>query len=50
MLCATFKNVTVKHKDVFEKFKIPLKQHIKDGIAIPLTSVARLGRLVTQRQ
>ena len=50
MLCGTFKNVTTKHKDVFNKFKVTLKQHIKDGIALPLNSVSKLGGLVTRRQ
>ena len=33
----------------FDKLHITLKQHVKEGIALPLNSVNRLDRLVTVR-
>ena len=38
-----------KYKDIFGKFGVSLKQHIKDGIPLPLATMGRLNRLVTVR-
>ena len=38
-----------KYKDIFGKLRIEIKQHIKDGIPLPLNTVNRLNRLVTVR-
>ena len=45
-LCSYFKRFSSKYKD---KFRIEIKQHIKDGIPLPLNTVNRLNRLVTVR-
>ena len=34
---------------IFDKLHITLKQHVKEGIALPLNTVSRLDRLVTVR-
>ena len=34
---------------IFGKLHITLKQHVKEGIALPLNTVNRLDRLVTVR-
>ena len=48
-LCSYFKRFSGKYKDIFNKFKITLKQHIKDGIPLPLNTVGRLNRMITVR-
>ena len=48
-LCSYFKRFSSKYKDIFGKFRIEIKQHIKDGIPLPLNTVNRLNRLVTVR-
>ena len=48
-LCSYFKRFSNKYKDIFGKFRIEIKQHIKDGIPLPLNTVNRLNRLVTVR-
>ena len=48
-LCSYFKRFSGKYKDIFDKFKITLKQHIKDGIPLPLNTVGRLNRMITVR-
>ena len=35
--------------DISSKYKITVKQHIKEGIKLPLSSVNRLNRLITAR-
>ena len=45
-LHSTFKKFKHKYADIFH---IILKQHVKEGIAIPLNTVSRLDRLVTVR-
>ena len=47
--CSYFKRFSGKYKDIFNKFKITLKQHIKDGIPLPLNTVGRLNRMITVR-
>ena len=41
--------ISGKYKDIFNKFKTTLKQHIKDGIPLPLDTVGRLNRMITVR-
>ena len=48
-LCSTFKKFSDKYKDIFGKFKVTLKQHIKEGIALPLNKLRLLRRHVTAR-
>ena len=48
-LCSYFKRFSSKYKDIFGKFRIEIKQHIKDGIPLPLNTVNKLNRLVTVR-
>ena len=48
-LCSCFKRFYNKHVDISTKYKITVKQHIKEGIELPLSSVKRLNRLITTR-
>ena len=48
-LHSTFKKFKHKYADIFDKLHITLKQHVKEGIALPLNTVSRLDRLVTVR-
>ena len=48
-LCSYFKRFSSKYKDIFAKFRVTLKQHIKDSIPLPLATMGRLNRLVTVR-
>ena len=47
--CSCFKRFYNKHVDISTKYKITVKQHIKEGIELPLSSVKRLNRLITTR-
>ena len=45
----TIRLIISKYRDIFNKFNVTLKQHIKEGIALPLCNRSTLSRLVTVR-
>ena len=48
-LCTTFKRFALKYKDIFNKFRITIKQQVKDGIALPLDAINKLDNWITRR-
>ena len=49
-LCTYFKKFSKKHKSIFDKYGICIKQHILDGICRPLLELRSLSRRVTTRK
>ena len=48
-LCACFKKFSRRHKSIFDKYGICVKQHILDGVCRPLLQLRSLSRRVTTR-
>ena len=48
-LCSTFKKFYNTYAEIVGKFKITYKQHIKDGVGLPLNVIHGLNRWVTTR-
>ena len=48
-LCDAFKTFCRRHKSIFDKYGVCMRQHIHDGIVLPLFVKRTYGKNITQR-
>ena len=48
-LCIAFKKFSLNHMDIFSKYKVSLREHIHEGICLPLVAKNTLTRNIYSR-
>ena len=48
-LCIAFKKFSLNHMDIFSKYKVSLREHIHEGICLPLVAKNTLNRNIYSR-
>ena len=49
-LCDYFKKFSRRHKSIFNKYGVSVRQHIMDGICRPLCGIRTLSKNITIRR